>query len=367
VRLSHRGLEVRDFSLAAARVLGRVVPFDGVCVMTMDPATLLPTGHVIENGLPDEMTPRLAEIELQEPDFNKFTELARRKARAASLSEATGGHLERSLRQRELRRPLGFEDELRAALATDAGTWGGIVLMREAGRPHFTPADAKLVASLSGILADGLRRSILHTALSADEQDVGPGLLLLADDNSIELANPTARSWLAELRDRAAADGRLPFVVHTVADRARGIAAGRVNGDSMASARVRTRAGRWLLLRGSMLGHGPDARAAVMLEAARSPELAPLIADAYGLTPREREITQLVAQGLPTSEISGRLHLSPYTVQDHLKSIFAKTGVGSRGELVARLFFEHYAPRLASGAQPGSNGWFAPSPPRKAA
>lgn len=96
-----------------------------------------------------------------------------------------------------------------------------------------------------------------------------------------------------------------------------------------------------------------------MMEAARSPELAPLIADAYGLTERERAVTQLVAQGLPTSEIASRLFLSPYTVQDHLKSIFEKAGVGARGELVARLFFEHYAPRLASGAQIGPDGWFA--------
>ena len=70
VRLSHRGLDVRAFSVAVARILHRVLPFDGVCVMTMDPATLLPTGHVIENGLPEETTPRLADIEAAEPDFN---------------------------------------------------------------------------------------------------------------------------------------------------------------------------------------------------------------------------------------------------------------------------------------------------------
>jgi len=60
-------------------------------------------------------------------------------------------------------------------------------------------------------------------------------------------------------------------------------------------------------------------------------------------------VTQLVAKGLSTNEIAGRLRLAPYTVQDHLKSIFEKTGVGTRGELVARLFFDHYAPRLSSG------------------
>ena len=99
-------------------------------------------------------------------------------------------------------------------------------------------------------------------------------------------------------------------------------------------------------MRGSTLGDEPGARVAVILESARSHELAPLIADAYGLTERERAVTQLVAQGLATNDIASRMHLSPYTVQDHLKSIFDKAGVSTRGELVARVFFEHYAPRM---------------------
>jgi DNA-binding CsgD family transcriptional regulator len=358
--LSHRGFGVRDFSLSAARILRRAIPFDGVCVVTIDPATLLLTGHVIENGLPEEATPRLAEIEVAEPDFNKFTTLARESSPAATLSQATGGDLDRSLRHRELRRPHGLADELRAAFTSDSGTWGGIVLMRETGRAFFTPGDAKLVAWLSQNLAEGLRRAILHGALPADDGEIDAGLLVLADDNSIEMANQSARLWLDELRERGAPEERLPFGIRTVADHARNIAAGRVNGSSVASARLRTRSGRWVLVRGSMLGDGPAARAAVMLEAAGSPELAPLIAEAYGLTARERAVTRLVAQGLPTEAIAGRLHLSPYTVQDHLKAIFDKVDVGSRGELVARLFFDHYAPRLANGARIGSDGWFAP-------
>ena len=98
-------------------------------------------------------------------------------------------------------------------------------------------------------------------------------------------------------------------------------------------------------------------------EPARSHELAPLIADAYALTDRERAVAQLVAQGLATDAIAGRLHLSPWTVQDHLKSIFEKVGVSSRGELIGRIFFGHYAPRLTEGAPIGSTGSFEPCRP----
>jgi len=152
---------VQDFSRAVTRVLRRAVPFDGVCLLTVDPATLLPTGEVVEDGLPAAAMIRLTEIELREPDFNKFTALARTDQPTASLSGATAGDLDRSLRQRELRRPSGFADELRAVLSGTTGTWGALTLLREARSPHFTPAEVRFVASLARALADGLRRAAL--------------------------------------------------------------------------------------------------------------------------------------------------------------------------------------------------------------
>ena len=65
-------------------------------------------------------------------------------------------------------------------------------------------------------------------------------------------------------------------------------------------------------------------------------------------------MTQLVAQGLPTGAIARRLHISSWTVQDHLKSIFGKVGVASRGDLVARVFFARRAPRLTDPEPDGS-------------
>jgi DNA-binding CsgD family transcriptional regulator len=263
------------------------------------------------------------------------------------IDEATEGDLDRSLRQRELRGPEGLGDELRGVFNSDAATWGGISLLRESG-PVFEPADTRFLASLSALLAEGLRRAALTTAVAAHPDEADEGLLVLGADRSVELSNAAAQQWLEELQPGYRGGDALPLVVHAVAGRARLAASGQATGDVNARARVATAAGRWVLVRGSSLGEGPDARTAVIVEPVPAPELAPLIAAAYGLTDRERVVVQLVAQGHSTNEISSRLFLSPYTVQDHLKAIFEKTGVRARGELVARIFFDHYATRMAS-------------------
>src|SRR2546426_3112926 len=58
---------------------------------------------------------------------------------------------------------------------------------------------------------------------------------------------------------------------------------------------------------------------------------------AAGLSPRERQIASLVAQGLPTKAIAAALCISVWTVCTHLRRIYARWGVGSRAAMVAKL------------------------------
>jgi DNA-binding CsgD family transcriptional regulator len=85
--------------------------------------------------------------------------------------------------------------------------------------------------------------------------------------------------------------------------------------------------------------------AAVIVERAHPARITPLLMSAHGLTERGQQVARLVLRGESTAKIAERLVVSPYTVQEHLKKIFEKTGVRSQ-ELVGNMFFAHYEPRF---------------------
>jgi NarL family two-component system response regulator YdfI len=59
-----------------------------------------------------------------------------------------------------------------------------------------------------------------------------------------------------------------------------------------------------------------------------------VLAAGEALTPREREILQLMAEGLQNKQIARRLSISQHTVKFHVASVLARLGAASRTEAV---------------------------------
>ena len=57
---------------------------------------------------------------------------------------------------------------------------------------------------------------------------------------------------------------------------------------------------------------------AIGVEPAKSGDLAPIIIEAYGLTPRERDVVRAIARGSSTPDIATELFLSAHTVRDYI-------------------------------------------------
>jgi DNA-binding CsgD family transcriptional regulator len=290
--------------------------FDGACWHVSDPLTGLFTRTGVIGEVPGDYQSAI-ELELWRDDVAKLVDVAHRRVPVASLIEETNGQPESSARWREMIRSDGHLDELRVAFVDDAGHWGSLALFR--GDEPFSARDRNRLAAVVPLVAQALRVSIDRGAVP--DAPV-PGVIVVDRRDAVETIDPTARRLLG------AADGELPGAVHVIA------ACTRRPG-SPQRARMQSQDG-WLVLDATPL-EGEPGRLAVIVQPAPSTSLVDLRLLAAGLTNREREVALCVIRGETTKQMAGSLYLSPWTVQDHLKAVFEKTGVRSRRELVAQL------------------------------
>lgn len=337
-----------------------VVPSDRWCAFAVDPATLFATNGYHDEGVDERVLPRLMEIEHGEADRNQLPELARTPGGVATLSSVLDGDLARSPRWRDVLQPSGMAHELRAAFRSGETVWGALVLMRGTDLPDFSAAEVGFLRAVSSTIADGFRRVLLRQHLDHGEDVREAGVVLLTGrPPRLQMATPAAQRWLDELDDGGLSGG-LPTPVISAAQGARVASSGTV------AVRARTRSGRWVTITAERTGDGAEEGApgdepiGLVIQPSRPAEIAQIVSAAHGLTPRERDIVLLVAAGHTNTQIARVLGVSAYTVGDHLKSIFAKVDVASRGELTSRLFFDHHLPRVSSGAPAGVDGWFLP-------
>ncbi|MFF6815738.1 LuxR C-terminal-related transcriptional regulator [Streptomyces sp. NPDC012403] len=349
-RAAQSARSVEEFFEAVKRVVRPVLRFDICACVTVDPQTLMNTGGDYRDGLPPAMMPRMLDIEYREGDANDLSELAARPTPVGLLSRETNGNLDLSPRYRDIMRPLGFRDELRVLLRDRHGAWGALIMGRADDAPPFGSPELAVAASLVQPLGDALRRLHLTRLAEENTSGVAPGLVLLDGDHQVVHVTPTVAMWcddLAHTDGVPPGDRGLPPAVYAVAATVQAAGAAASHTSWMHSRRHgRVRLHAWRLEEPT----ATSARTAVVVELAGSAEHIALIVAAYGLTPRERDITALVLRGLSTADISHRAGLSPHTVQDHLKAVFDKTGVRSRRDLVATLFARHSLPDITPAA-----------------
>jgi DNA-binding CsgD family transcriptional regulator len=345
VRLSAQGLDLVSLWRQCREPLAAAIPhYWAPCFFTLDPASLLITSH-FDEGIP-ELPPEYLEHEYLVDDVNKLADIARSNDGVSTLHEVTGGDPSGTPRWQENIK-LGGDQEMIAALRTRSGdVWGSIALYRDPGRPMFDASDKAFLTSISPFLAEGARRALLLGEAADPDVTHAPGLVVLDARLHVESVTPGVQQWLADLPDGDWEKRQVPSAVKAVAARAVRSVDGPDNPGEVAMARVLGRSGTWLVLHGAALVSPEATRVAVIVEPAHPARIASLLMSVYALTDREKDVTRLVLQGYSTTEVAETLVISPHTVQQHFKSIFAKTGVRSRRDLVAKVFFSHYEPRL---------------------
>ncbi|HKX14443.1 MAG TPA: LuxR C-terminal-related transcriptional regulator [Propionibacteriaceae bacterium] len=349
-RLSKQGFDMVAFWRTCAPVLADAVPhFTTPCCYTIDPASGLVTSH-FQEGMPDFPAEWIA-MEYAEDDVNHLTDVARSASGVSTLFEATGGDPSSSPRW-HANMAYGGDQEMIAALRSRGGdVWGAISLYRQPDHPLFDANEQAFLVAISPLMADAVRRALLIGESADPEGPDAPGMIVLGPDWRPESMSPGVEAWLRDLPDGNWAASRLPTAVLAVAGRAARSAPSTDDPAEVAVARVLTRSGRWVVLHGVPLAATGSQRVAVIVEPAHASRIAPLLMSAYGLTEREQQLTRLVLQGYSTIEIADRLVISVHTVQGHLRNIFTKTGVRARRDLVTKIFFAHYEPRLRDNEQ----------------
>ena len=362
-RLAFEAPDRVTFFDEAAERLKRAVPFDGACWHTLDPGSGLITQHHLQD-IPDRFAV-LAHNEYATNDVNKFADLAASSRPAATLLAATGGHPETSVRHRDLLTPAGVGPELRSAFVVDGTVWGALIIVRRAGRPDFTEQDVMLLSEASPLFARAVRRGLVTEAARQTTDLVdAPGVVQFDESGDLISASSSAGSLLAQLSGATFEDGLKSPAVSAILAATTAAAAGSPTElvATMPTAMVKCPSGTWLVLHGSVLQASHGKGSAVFIQHAHPMLVAPMLLKAYGLTSREQQVTQLVLRGATTAQIASRLAISPHTVSDHLKAIFDKTDVRTRGELAATLFFGEHLSRIEARVVVGDDASFIDAP-----
>ncbi|MEC0264746.1 helix-turn-helix transcriptional regulator [Paenibacillus anseongense] len=351
-RLCYSGLDDQQLRLEIISKLHPIMQSDLCCFQTVDPATGLITSNV-RRGVHNHAVSDVEHIFLEHLYFEDYLPAYRRLMNSRfpvdRLSEATMGNTGQAYRHQMLYKPIGLNDEIRAVMYTGKNMWGTMVLAREKSTTPYSEQDAWLLAKLAPHIGTAFRTALQQQLASIEPTDTMqeldiPGLLIYNPIGYIESYTNAALLWLNELGELHPEWCRieLPVYITQVVSALKKSQSMQTENDFEIIPELARygRSGRWITIKAYEMSADDDRnrKIGIILGPAMQRDLIKFQTTAYGLTPQENAVVHLVAKGNSSSEISSKLSISPYTVQEHLSNIFDKVGVRSRREVVKKIF-----------------------------
>lgn len=319
------------------REIRQVLGFDAYAWLLTDPETSVGSAPLADVPCLPEL-PRLIRLKYL-TEVNRWTTPG--DAPVALLREATGDDPSRSRLWRELLSRYGVGDVASSVFGDGFGCWGFLDLWRTGAGARFGRDEAAFLAGMVKPVTAALRRCQAATFAARPAHGprrLGPVVLLLSPRLEVLGQTPGTHEYLNLLVPPSEGRAPVPAGAYNVAAQLLAVEAGVDRNPP--SARVHVSEGVWLTLRAARIGDAElaaERNIAVTIEESSPTERAALFARAFGLSERERELLGHLTSGTDTREVARRMFLSEHTVQDHLKSIFAKTSVHARRTLLSRV------------------------------
>lgn len=327
-------VDCRELRAGVIELLGREMPVDAYAFVLTDPETSVGVDPLA--SIPDlRELPRVIALKYTTPT-HRWTTLYDVASLAATPIAARGPWHDYVLER-------GVVDVASMVLRDRYGCWGFVDLWSTSS--PYADRDLTLLRDLNAVLTAAVRgcqawtfaASAGDTAGHSATAEEGPAVVLLDASPDLGLvitgSTPGTDAWLTRLLPPDSWHSPVPAAVLNVASQL--LAREADVDDSPAMGRVHVGGAVWLRLRASRLD--PSGQIAVTIELASPADRIEMFARAHGLSPRERELLDVLADGVDTAAAAARLVITPNTVQDHLKSVFAKAGVHSRRELLGRV------------------------------
>ncbi|WP_198652369.1 helix-turn-helix transcriptional regulator [Nocardioides allogilvus] len=309
------GRERRVAILAAVR---RAVPFDAYAWVVTDPATGVGADPLAEVPDPSRLPALIRSKYLSR--CNHWRTMPR------PVSTWTGCDDERNDPWVSMLASYGVTDVASIVLEDRYGLWAFADLWRTGGSFREEEVGA-LTASAARLTRMARELSAQGFVPGAGPGPEGPAVLILDRSLVVQRTTPATEEFLARLLPGA---GRpVPAAAYNVAAQLLARAAGDL---APARARVHLGEGCWLTLEAAWF----DTGIAVTISRTTPEDRIELFTRSHGFSQQESRVLDQLAVGHDTREVAHALSIAESTVQEHLKSIFLKTGVRSRAALVAR-------------------------------